>query len=127
MSGNRILSPSLLGGFVAERTATNDPRWNLAAQRSAVDGDFRARLLSDPQTALAEMGIEVGGLKLIVEEYKDDTLILVLPPLLSRRSSEGAGGEGGPYSTPRSPELVAPAMCALSEPDDDRVVYGQQK
>ncbi|MFE5891620.1 hypothetical protein ACFQ6E_22085 [Streptomyces sp. NPDC056462] len=112
---------------MAERTAMNDPRWNLAVQRSAVDGDFRVRLLNDPHSALAEMGIEAGGLKLIVEEYEDDTRILVLPPLLPRQSLEGPGEEGGPYSTPSSPELVAPSACALSEPDDDRVMYGQYK
>ncbi|MFD5015637.1 hypothetical protein [Streptomyces chartreusis] len=112
---------------MAEPTAMNDPRWNLAVQRSAADGDFRVRLLRDPYAALTEVGIEVGGLKLIVEEYKDDTRILVLPPPLPSQSAEGTGKEGGPYSTPSSPELVALAACALSEPDDDRVVYGQQK
>jgi hypothetical protein len=49
--------------------------------RSALDAQFRARLLADPRAVLAEAGVEVpDAVDVEVRESTQDTFVLALPP-----------------------------------------------
>ena len=53
---------------------------SLAIARAWADGDYKARLVSDPHAALAEAGVEVpAGLTVKVVENTAETQHLVLP------------------------------------------------
>ena len=64
--------------------------------KATEDGDFRARLLSDPKGAIGEeLGVTIpGGLSIEVHEESDETAYLVLPPdsRLSEADLEAVAG-----------------------------------
>jgi len=48
--------------------------------RACTDAEFRARLIKDPAAAVKEEGLEVpAGVKLVIHEGSDDTMLVVLP------------------------------------------------
>lgn len=75
MSQNNQFEAELAGRAAAEAKI---------AALAMEDADFRAKLLSDPKAALAEVaGLEFPeGVKLVVHEETADTLHMVIPPAI---------------------------------------------
>ncbi len=72
--------------------------------KAAEDGDFRARLIADPRTAIsAEVGTTVpDGFDVVVHEDSATTAHLVLPPSSALTEAElehAAGGFGEGYGS----------------------------
>ena len=81
---------------MAETTSVADMREHLVS-KAATDAEFRARLLSDPNTAVKdELGLAVpDGFTIAVHEEASDAAHLVLPPsaeLVEEELQQAAGG-----------------------------------
>ena len=100
--------------------------WDDAIRRSAVDAEFRQRLLDSPNDALQEMGIDTGLTTIIVHEFRDDEQVLILPPLIERGQQPQRPRDARPAAGPPSPPMVGVISCALLDAADDRVYYGSQ-
>ena len=78
-------------------------RYGQVVAKAWQDEGFKQRLLSDPQGALAEHGIEVpAGQQVRVVENTDQVVHLVLPPkprdLSDEQLDQAAGGSGWDFS-----------------------------
>ncbi len=96
-------------------------------ERSVHDPGFREQLLADPWGVLEDSGISMAGLNVIVHEYDENDLVVLLPPALPPPVVVPEIPSNRPYQyadQPQSKAMSGLAASALADPTDDRVMLG---